>query len=83
MPPRELLERMRRGKSGWKLRDLHELYVGFGFETIEGGKHRLYVHPRYSDLRATVTRSSKLPVGYVATAVKLVDRLIARGGQER
>lgn len=80
MAPRELLERMRRTKAGWRLRDLHELYTGFGFDMVEGGKHRLYIHPKHPDLRATVTRSSTMPVGYVSTAVKLVDQLLARGG---
>jgi hypothetical protein len=71
--PHALLERMRRSKSGWRFRDLDELYRGFGFEMTEGKKHRLYVHPSHPDLRATVTRSSTLPIGFVGRAVRLVD----------
>lgn len=80
MPPADLLERMRRSKAGWRLRDLDELYRGFGFEAIEGGKHRLYIHPDFADLRATVTRGSVIPIGYVAAAVRNVDRLLQRRG---
>ena len=70
---------MRRSKADWRLGDLHRLYTGFGFEWEEGGKHRLYRHPRYLDIRATVTRSSgALPPGYVSTAVKPIDTLLER-----
>lgn len=74
----ELLERMRRSKSGWRYGDLHTLYRGFGFDTREGGKHTLYVHPDHPDLRATVTRARDLPKGYVSYAVSLVDELLRR-----
>jgi hypothetical protein len=78
-PPHDLLERMRRSKTGWRGRDLENLYVGFGFERDYGAKHTLYIHPDHLDLRATVTRSSGvLPTGYVSTAVKLVDTLLER-----
>lgn len=60
--PIRLLERMRRSKAGWTHNDLHCLYVGFGFEFRDGRRHRLYVHPLYADLRATVSRSSHLQV---------------------
>jgi hypothetical protein len=83
-----LLERMRRSKTGWTAGDLHRLYAGFrpytgfGFEFREGHRHRLYVHPRYPDLRATVRRASgALPAGYVSTAVHLIDTLEAREEQ--
>ena len=79
--PYDLLERMRRSKSGWHERDLRSLYEGFGFERTEGGNHILYVHPTYPDLRATVSRSSHLRIGYFTTAVRLVDTLIEREKQ--
>lgn len=75
--PHDLLERMRGSKAGWHERDLKTLYEGFGFERTEGGKHILYVHPAYpQELRATVSRSSSLKIGYFGTAVRLVDRLL-------
>ena len=70
-----LLERMRRSKAGWTFHDLETLYLGLGFEFDEGGKHRLYIHPKYPILRAAVTRSRSLAVGYVDHAVKLADKL--------
>lgn len=76
--PIALLERMRLSKSGWRLDDLTALYEGFGFVTREGGKHRLFAHPRYPDLRATVTRSRDLPKGYISFAVRLIDELLRR-----
>lgn len=76
--PYDLLERMRRSKAGWHGHDLNTLYVGFGFERIEGARHTLYVHPTYPDLRATVSRSSRLKIGYFVTAVGLIDTLIER-----
>ncbi len=70
-----LLERMRRSKAGWSFADLEKLYVGLGFEVREGGKHRLYIHPKYPELRATVTRSRSLAKGYVEHALQLATRL--------
>lgn len=62
------------------MRDLDRLYLGFGFERVEGGKHVLYIHPKYHDLRATVTRSTSIPKGYVSHAVQLIDVMIDREG---
>lgn len=74
-----LLDRMRRSKTGWTAADLHRLYTSFGFDFRQGGRHRLYVHPRYPDLRATVRRASGvLPAGYVSTALHLIDTLQVR-----
>jgi hypothetical protein len=77
MPPdRQLLERMRSSKAGWRMRDLQALYRGFGFEQEEGSKHTLFIHPQHPELRATVTRSSgELPRGYIVQAVHLIDAL--------
>jgi hypothetical protein len=80
--PLRLLEQMRRSKASWRLADLHRLYIGFGFEWEEGARHRLYKHPRYPELYATVTRSSgPLPIGYVANAVSLIDAVRKREDQ--
>lgn len=71
----KLLEKMRNSKVGWTFNDLHTLYVGFGFEFREGGKHTIYIHPDFPELRATVARHSPLPVGYIQHAMKLIDNL--------
>ena len=71
----KLFERMTRSKSGWKARDLEALYLGFGFQKREGGKHVVYSHPEFPQLRATVTRARNLPRGYVQTALSLINEL--------
>jgi hypothetical protein len=55
---------------------LDKLYRGFGFLYREDGKHRVYWHPTHKGLMATVTRHDKLAVGYIQTAIRLVDRLL-------
>jgi predicted RNA binding protein YcfA (HicA-like mRNA interferase family) len=66
---------MRQSKAGWRFGDLERVYLGLGFEVVEGGKHRLYIHPKFPELRATVARSRSLPIGYVQHALKLAERL--------
>lgn len=76
MPKAEkLLEKMRNSKAGWGADDLHALYVGFGFEFREGGKHIIYIHPDFPELRATVARHNVLAIGYIQHAISLVDKL--------
>ena len=72
----KLLARMRQSKHGWTFDDLETLYEGFGFTYRDKGKHRVYTHPTYPTLIATVTRHRKLAVGYIQTAVKLVDQVL-------
>jgi len=71
----DLLDRMRRSKAGWTYVDLHNLYRGLGFKMREGGKHRIYIHSRFPQLRATVTRSRSLAKGYIEHALGLANRL--------
>jgi len=72
---KRLLEKMRRSKAGWSFDDLDKLYVGLGFKMREGGKHRVYIHPQFPELRATVTRSRTLAKAYVEHALHLAERL--------
>jgi len=71
----KLLEKMRRSKAGWKHRDLESLYLSFGFEKKEGRGHTLYLHPKFPELMATVTRHKTLAKGYIDFAIKLIDKL--------
>lgn len=86
----ELLERMRRRRSGWGEDDFDRLYRSFGFREVTRPRapHRVYVHPEFPDLRATVGRHRSLAKGYATTAVRLIDTLLARqahpeSGQEQ
>ncbi len=71
----KLYQRMRRTKAGWRPSDLDRLYRGFGFEVVQGAKHTLYIHPEFPNLRATVTRSRSLAVGYIEYALQLIAAL--------
>ena len=76
MSAAKLLEKMRRTKTGFGQDDFRTLYKGFGFEEVQGGNHAKYYHPKY-DLTATVGRHNQLATGYAASAVKLIDQLLA------
>jgi hypothetical protein len=76
----KLYRRMRRTKAGWRLSDLDRLYRGFGFEVWEGAKHTLYIHPEFPSLRATVTRSRSVAVGYIEHALQLIEELKEKRG---
>lgn len=71
----KLYARLLASKKGWKLKDLESLYLSFGFEKIEGGKHILFIHPIHKELRATVTRHGDLAIGYLQHAQKIIDEL--------
>lgn len=71
----DLFDDMSRSKAGWTSRDLETLYSGFGFDRREGGKHVVYSHPDFPELRATVTRSKSVPVGYVQKALRNIKKL--------
>ncbi len=75
---------MRRTRSGWGEDDLDRLYSSFGFREITRARapHRVYVHPKYQDLRATVARKKSLAKGYATTAVRTIDKLLARQPSE-
>lgn len=76
MGDEELLAQMMRSKWGWKAADLERLYLSFGFDKREGGKHTVYTHSADPwTLRATVARHKSLPDGYVRTAIRLIRHL--------
>jgi hypothetical protein len=78
----KLLERMRQTKTGWKPRDLISLYEGFGFVVTNRTNHVIVKHPDFPELRATIPRHNYLLKPYVATAVKLVEKLMVLQQEE-
>ena len=76
----KLLNKMRTSKAGWSFEDLEVLYTGFGFEKREGGKHTVYIHPDFPELRATVARHRTLAAGYIQHAISLIDQLNQQKG---
>ncbi len=77
----KLLQRMKQSKAGWGQDDLDRLYRGFGFQVKEGHSHRIYFHSKHLGLRATVARHRKLPIGYIQTAIRLIDELSKLEGE--
>jgi len=71
----KLLARMRQSKHGWGQDDLETLYKGFGFSWRDKGKHRVYTHPKYPELIATVARHNKLAIGYIQHAISMIDAI--------
>lgn len=74
----KLLERMRKSPSGWGQKDFEHLLEGFGFKWRDGGKHRFYFHPRFSNLKISIPRHNKLKEWVARDAVGLVDELMNR-----
>jgi hypothetical protein len=72
----KLRARMQASKHGWTADDLERLYAGYGFGYRDKGKHRVYTHPSRPDLIATVTHHRHVAVGYIQTALKLIDDLL-------
>ena len=71
----KLLARMMASKADWGEDDLHQLYLGFGFQYKAGAKHNFYFHPTHRGLYATVSRQKSLPTGYIQHAIKLIRQL--------
>jgi predicted RNA binding protein YcfA (HicA-like mRNA interferase family) len=71
----KLFKKMKNSKHGWTPDDLHTLYTGFGFEFREGGNHRIYYHPEYPEMMVTVARHGSAVVGYIQTAIKVIENL--------
>ena len=76
----KLLERMRRSPFGWSQEDLRHLYVAYGFQVREGGRHLVVRHPEHPDLVTTVARHTDLAPAYARAAVRLIEELIRRRG---
>jgi len=73
---KKLLASMRQSKAGRRRNDIVRLLTGFGFIMRAGKKYDIISHPDYPELCMNLTRSSgELATGWVATAVKLVDKL--------
>ncbi len=71
----KLFDKAKRTKAGWRLDELRRLYRGFGFDEEEGSKHIMFIHPKFPQLAATVTRKRTLAVGYIGKAVELITSL--------
>lgn len=78
----KLFARMQATKAGWGWQDLRTLYVSFGFDMRDKGKHTVFRHPKWKTLRATVARHRSLPIGYIQTAIRLITELKRLKGEQ-
>lgn len=71
------LKQSKRGRTG---KEITRLLTAFGFEARKTKKYDWFTHPDYPerlDLKYNLTRSSgELAIGWVAKAVKVVERLL-------
>ena len=74
----KILERMRQTKTGWRSKDFHTLYLGFGFIKKSGkGGHDVFIHPAYRYIRDTIPNHSReLSPAYARDAVRNIDHLL-------
>jgi len=68
----KILERLRKSANNCTRHDLEVIYLAYGFE-IRRGKHDIAKHTKYKHLRGTLPNHSSFAVGYVITAIKLID----------
>jgi hypothetical protein len=74
-----LLQRANSSPYGWKRGELDKLYNYYGFLIEAGAKHDIVKHPKYPDLRATLTRSSsELHPDYIRHAVDMIGKFLER-----
>lgn len=77
----KLLDKARSTQKGWRRNELLKLYEQFGFVLYYGKKHDIIKHPKYKELRATITRSSnELHPDYVKHAIKIIEEVISSEG---
>ena len=75
----KLLERARRTRHNWKLRQLDKLLGSFGFDKKEGGKHVVYAHS--AGVYLTVSRQKEVDPCYVREAVKAIESVTKAGNR--
>jgi len=79
----KLLEQLRRSPANCTRHDLELVYLGYGFRIRIGRKHDMAIHEKYKYLRATLPNHKSFAVGYVTSAIDLIDevlRLEKQGG---
>lgn len=69
------LEDVENNPSDLSQHDLDALYTGFDFTLRQGGKHRIYTHPRFKQLHDTVPRQNSLPHVYGERAAAFIRQI--------
>lgn len=79
----KLLDKMRASRFGWGADDIHRLLSSYDFQWREGGKHRVYWHPKLKEKPVMVGRHKPLGPGYVRDAIAAAQDLLEIEKRER
>jgi hypothetical protein len=77
----KILARLRVSQNNCTRHDLEEIYLANGFE-IRRGNHDIARHSKYKHLRGTLPNHNSFAIGYVTTAIKLIDEVLRLQKQE-
>ena len=78
----KILDRLRVSPSNCTRHDLEVIYSANGFEIRIGKKHDIAKHTKYKHLRGTLPNHKSFAIGYVTTAIKLIDEALRLEKQE-
>jgi hypothetical protein len=77
----KILRRLRISPNNCNRHDLEVIYLANGFE-IRVGKHDIAKHSKYKYLRGTLPNHRSFAIGYVTTAIKLIDEALRLQAEE-
>lgn len=77
----KILGRLRVSPNNCNRHDLEVIYLANGFE-IRTGKHDIAKHSKYKHLRGTLPNHKSFAIGYVTTAIKLIEEALRLQEQE-
>jgi len=77
----KILARLRGSPNNCTRHDLEVIYLANGFE-IRKGNHDIAKHTKYKRLRGTLPNHKSFAIGYVTTAIKLIDEALRLQKQE-
>jgi hypothetical protein len=78
----KILDRLRKSPNNCTRHDLEVIYLANGFK-IRKGNHGIAGHIKYKFLRGTLPNHKSFAVGYVTTALKLIDEASRLQKQEK
>ena len=73
-----LLARMWNSPHGHRFRDVHSVLCGHGFRVTDIGKHRVYRHDKFADLKLSVPRHRSVKSWVIRRVLELIQTLSQR-----
>ena len=77
----KILDRLHRSQAGCTRHDLEVIYLAYGFR-IRNGKHDIAIHTKYKNLRGTLPNHKSFAIGYVTSAIELIDEALRLASRE-